>query len=63
MDERLIVIAEEMESLITPGDPEIAHGRADELLRDTIDKLMTKENAATLIRILDAYVKIDKWYA
>lgn len=63
MDERLEAIAKEMELLTTHDDPEKAHAQADDLLVDTIDKLMTKETSDVLLRILNSYTRVGKWYA
>lgn len=45
------------------GDTEADHGRADDLLGETIKALVTPENEEQLRRIWNAYCSVDKWYA
>ena len=52
-----------MEAYTVPGDAEVAHGVADELLITLIKNLATDENRKQVRRIVEAYRRIEKWYA
>ncbi len=61
----------EMETLTGPHqDPEAAHGRADDLLCETLTAMATaldqdgrQPEANTLRRLVAAYADVPKWYA
>ena len=49
-------LIDELKALAKNGDPEAAHGDADKILCELLIMLGYKE-------VIDAYSKIEKWYA
>lgn len=53
-----------MRALEGNGDPEDAHGDADDLLMDTINALAEKTgDQETATAIINSFCRVEKWYA
>ena len=59
-------LLDDMQSAVSCGDEEIAHDDADRILTEVILKLADLEKAVVktrLLKIIELYEKVDKWYA
>ena len=66
MNKELNVILKEMKVNKSNGDTEHSHGRADDLLIETIrtlSKKATREEKDKVNKIIKTYNSTEKWYA
>lgn len=63
MNERLEAIITRMRLETRGGDPEIAHGSADELLIESLIALATPDTWKQIEQIVTLWRDVPKWYA